>query len=77
MHVYYCAECASVEYKVVSPAKQGCAKAPFHRWINLGLEGGIRYRCSMCKKEVNTLKKPVSYGCKEDIFHCWEEGVVV
>jgi hypothetical protein len=73
MHVYYCAECARIEYKVISPSKEGCSKAPFHRWINLGLKGDTKYKCRKCKKEVEAMKGPVSYGCYEGVFHEWEK----
>jgi hypothetical protein len=73
LHVYYCEECAEVEYRLISPGKGGCSKSPFHRWINLGLKGDRKFKCTQCHKEVGTLKKPVSYGCKEAIFHEWKE----
>jgi hypothetical protein len=72
-HVYCCAECGEIKTNVVVPKLENCSKAPFHRWINMGVEGTNKYECNNCNALVSTVKQPVTYGCKEHIFHEWKK----
>lgn len=69
--VYCCAECGETEVARTMPARGQCRVHGFHRWVNLGEEGGKTYRCIQCGLQVNTLSTPSSYGCKESGFHDW------
>lgn len=72
-HNWNCKKCGTVVKSDRKPASQGCPKATFHEWHDLGEIGNDTYQCTNCGITVQSYKQPSSLGCPNASFHKWNK----